>query len=319
MGETLLTTDYFTVKKMAEGVFAAIAIPGRGAWSNAGIVDLGTELLVFDSFNTPSAARELKKQAENLTGKKVKYLVNSHYHGDHVFGNQVFEEAVIISTALTQEWFRDKNVIRDIDTEMIETQQYINQLEFQIYNEKETVVKESLENQYMEMAKLHKELPSLEMVVPTVLFEKKLVISGAERSVELYCFGGAHSPSDAFLYAPMEKVAFMGDLVTENLHLPIFHPEEFLRILLEVKTMDIEQIMPGHGDVGTMKQVDRMIEYLAMLRKAVIDALSYSVSLDDFVSNFVIPDGFRNWKGTQGIKRNLESVYNFYSLKQKEF
>ncbi|WP_143039538.1 MBL fold metallo-hydrolase, partial [Planococcus faecalis] len=53
----------------------------KGAFSNAGFVDLGTELLVFDAFNTPSAARELRQQAEKLTGKKVKYLVNSHYHG----------------------------------------------------------------------------------------------------------------------------------------------------------------------------------------------------------------------------------------------
>ncbi len=46
-------TEAFSINKMAEGVYAAIAIPGNGAWSNAGFVDLGTELLVFDAFNTP--------------------------------------------------------------------------------------------------------------------------------------------------------------------------------------------------------------------------------------------------------------------------
>lgn len=90
--ETLLHTEYFTLKKMANGVFAAIAKPGNGAWSNAGVVDLGSELLVFDAFNTPSAAQELKIQAEILTGKKVKYLINSHYHGDHIFGNQALKK-----------------------------------------------------------------------------------------------------------------------------------------------------------------------------------------------------------------------------------
>lgn len=79
--DTAIHTKYFTLKKMANGVFAAIAEPGNGAWSNAGVVDLGSELLVFDAFNTPSAAQELKIQAERLTGKKVKYLINSHYHG----------------------------------------------------------------------------------------------------------------------------------------------------------------------------------------------------------------------------------------------
>lgn len=66
----LLHTEYLTLKKIANGVFAAVAKLVSGAWSNAGFIDLGTELIVFDSFNTPSAFQELKKQAERLTGKK---------------------------------------------------------------------------------------------------------------------------------------------------------------------------------------------------------------------------------------------------------
>lgn len=121
--ETLLHTEYFTLKKMANGVFAAIAKLGNGAWSNAGVIDLGTELLVFDAFNIPSAAQELKTQAEILTGKKVKYLITSHYHGDHIFGNQAFKEEVIISTEVTKEWIKEKNAIGDTDTELRETKQ----------------------------------------------------------------------------------------------------------------------------------------------------------------------------------------------------
>ena len=104
-------TDYFNLHRLAEGVYAAVAKPGQGARSNAGVVDLGDELLVFHSFSTPSAAKELRKQAEMICGKKVKYLINSHYHGDHMFGNQVFEDATIISTSLTHKWFKENKIL----------------------------------------------------------------------------------------------------------------------------------------------------------------------------------------------------------------
>lgn len=130
--EVLILTEYFTLKEMADGMFAAIAKPGSGAWSNAGFVDLGNELLVFDAFITPSASRELKNQAEKLTGKNVTYFVNSHFHGDYVFGYQTFKEQVIISTATTKEWINEKNAIGDIDQEQQETEKNLEDLALQI-------------------------------------------------------------------------------------------------------------------------------------------------------------------------------------------
>lgn len=61
-----------------------------------------------------------------ISGKQVKYLINSHYHGDHVFGNQVFEDAAIISTSLTYKWFREQNTIHDVEKEIKETKQYLH-------------------------------------------------------------------------------------------------------------------------------------------------------------------------------------------------
>lgn len=311
--EIITQTDYFILKRMAPGVFAAIAKPGTGAWSNAGFVDLGTELLVFDSFNTPAAAEELKKQAEKLTGKKVKYLVNSHYHGDHVFGNQVFEDQPIISTELTREWIKDKNAIGDVDLETQETQKYLDNLILQIKSEQDEIIKQSLSNQYLEMQVLLTQIPSMKLTLPSITFENRLVISGTERHVELYCFGGGHSPSDTFLYVPKEKAALMGDIVTDNLHLPIFHPEEFLTILESTRTKKINVLLPGHGDIGSNEKVETMIDYVMILKEAAEKAIAADVESEDFVSSFVIPEKFKEWKGMQGIKRNLKTVYDFYA------
>jgi glyoxylase-like metal-dependent hydrolase (beta-lactamase superfamily II) len=296
-------------------VYAAIAKPGQGAWSNAGIVDLGGELLVFDSFSTPSAAQMLRHQAEVMTGKKVKYLINSHYHGDHVFGNQVFEDVTIISTSLTKKWFEDQNSIIDVAKEIEEMNQYLDNLKNQLESTIDPVLKFSLSNQYAEMSKVLDELPHLKMVFPSLIFEKHLVIQGSMRNVELHCLGGGHSPSDTFLYLPAEKIAFMADIITENLHLPIYNPDEFLSILNEVKKIEIETVIPGHGDIGTLELSDTMVNYLSFLIKKVKEALDNKVSLNDFISEFITPSEYANWKGTNGINRNLTTLYNFYATK----
>jgi len=96
-------SDHFTIEKLADGVFTAIHKIGGYAICNAGIIDLGDETLVFDCFISPKAARDLKKAAEELTKNEVKYVVNSHYHNDHIRGNQVFDGAEIIATQKTKE------------------------------------------------------------------------------------------------------------------------------------------------------------------------------------------------------------------------
>jgi cyclase len=311
--EKINDTDYFSLYALSDGVYAAIAKPGQGAWSNAGIVDLGENLLVFDSLATPSAGYELRKQAEEMTGKKVKYLINSHYHGDHVFGNQAFSDTTIISTSLTRKWFEEKNKIVDLQTEIKETGDFLNKLGKQIVLTADRVLKASLTNQYKEMAAILKDLPTMKLLLPTVLFEEKMEIEGSKRKVELHCFGGGHTPSDTFLYLPQEKVGFMGDLVTVDLHLPIYDPEEFCAILKKMKLLDIETVVPGHGSPGGNELVCTLEKYLSFLIKKTKEAVKNGVPFEVFVSNLEIPDEYAEWKGVNGIRGNLTKVYAFYA------
>jgi cyclase len=311
--EKIKDTDYFSLYALSDGAYAATAKPGKGAWSNAGIVDLGEELLVFDSLATPSAGYELRKQAEEMTGKKVKYLINSHYHGDHVFGNQAFSHTTIISTSLTRKWFEEKNKIVDLQTEIKETEDFLNKLGKQIVLTADRVLKASLTNQYKEKAAILKDLPTMKLLLPTVLFEEKMVIEGSKRKVELHCFGGGHTPSDTFLYLPQEKVGFVGDLVTVDLHLPIYDPEEFCAILKKMKLLDIETVVPGHGSPGGNELVCTLEKYLSFLIKKTKEAVKNGVPFEVFVSNLEIPDEYAEWKGVNGIRGNLTKVYAFYA------
>jgi cyclase len=96
--------------------------------------------------------------------------------------------------------------------------------------ETDTVLRSSIETQWKEMTKVTEAFPKLRMILPNMTFEDKLLIHGSARTVELYCYGGGNTPSDAFLYLPEEKIAFMGDLVLENHHPPIHNSQEFIVI-----------------------------------------------------------------------------------------
>ncbi len=64
-------SPYFTLEKLAEGVYAAIDKKGEGAGSNAGFIDLGTEVVIFDTFLTTKAAKDLRKVAEEVTRASI--------------------------------------------------------------------------------------------------------------------------------------------------------------------------------------------------------------------------------------------------------
>lgn len=311
MEQGIVETKYFTLRTLCAGVFAAIAKPGQGAWSNAGIIDLGDELLVFDSLSTPSAGDELRSQAESLTGKKVKYLINSHYHGDHVFGNQVFSDTTIVSTYVTEKLCKEKNKIEDYEKEEQDMNHYLFQLKNQIDSTEDNIIKASLINQYQEMSKVLDDLSQLQIVLPSLLFEEKLTITGSERTVKLYCLGGGHSPSDTFMYLPKEKIAFMGDIATENLHVPIYNPEEFLTILKRVKQIDINILVPGHGNIADLTLCDTLIEYLSFMTQRAKEALQRKLSREDFIAKFDLPKEYKEWKGVNGIKANLTTIYTY--------
>src|SRR5262249_26765844 len=113
------TSTHFRIEQLADGVFAAIHAEGGRAQSNAGIVDLGDRALVFDTFISPEAAADLRSAVAALLSRPISAVINSHYHNDHIWGNQAFPNDVpIISTGRTREfiatlgaeehaWFRD--------------------------------------------------------------------------------------------------------------------------------------------------------------------------------------------------------------------
>ena len=267
---TLSESIHYEWQPLADGVWAAVMkTDGRSlAASNAGIVDLGDQTLLFDTSNTPAAARDLLTACENLTGREPTFVMNSHWHGDHIRGNQVFTASHIVSTQKT--------------AELIATQGQA-QLQFQrdnlpqLYAAEEAKLAaaegEAEKADIMQTLAFYQPtlmaLPELEICIPTLTFERKVTFSGSQRMVELISDGGGHTASDAYLYLPDCDVVFAADLLFNGYHAFISNgdPDVNVRLLNDVLRLEPTAVVPGHGPVGTVADVQAMQHYLRTLQQ----------------------------------------------------
>src|ERR1700730_10892066 len=104
---------HFRLLPVAAGVYAAIAKPGdREAVGNAGFVVGDESVLVVDAFATPAAAQELLGEIRRITKLPIRWVLNTHYHLDHVGGDSVFVRAgaCVVAHENARAWVRTENL-----------------------------------------------------------------------------------------------------------------------------------------------------------------------------------------------------------------
>ncbi|MDM5154466.1 MBL fold metallo-hydrolase [Bacillus sp. DX1.1] len=309
--ETFKGSKHFRLNHVAEGVFAAISFPGTGSVGNAAIIDLGNSTLVVDTFTTIQAAEDLQAAAMHLTGNPVSYVINTHWHSDHTSGNQLFTpKAQIISTSITREIMDTfgKNRLAQQLSNPEPIYQAINELEEKIQQETDEKLKKEMQWENASDREYMKILPNLVYTLPTITFDQQMSIHGSDRIVQLITYGGGHTQSDAFVYLPEEKIAVMGDLVLSKHH-PVMinaNPQEWLNILERVELLDVETIVPGHGEVCSMKELHEVKGYIKDIIALVAETVQSKKSIDDIL----VPKAYQGWYFTTYFKINLKKVYD---------
>lgn len=302
---------YFRLEMLADGVYAAIANDDHGAICNAGIVDLGGQTLVFDTFQIPNAAQDLRAAAETLLGRPVAYVVNSHWHGDHVHGNPVFVPgATIIATSGTRELMATRAA-----AEIVEDREgigpYLADIEQQLAAETEEAKRAALAQRLGVNSEYAEALPSLEIVLPQMTFDERMTLHGTRRAAGLVTYGGGHTGSDGFLYLPEEHIAFLGDLLFVGVHpyLPDGDAEQWMRILERVEMLPIETAVPGHGAVGTLADSALVRRYIGDLLGMAREGISAGKS-KEHVMQTSIPELYETWSYAGFFKTNMAFLYD---------
>ncbi len=263
-------SNYFDLFELADGIFAAISKKDSGSSVSAGFFDLGNIIIVFDTFLYPGSAYDLYKAIKELYHKDPSFIINSHYHSDHLFGNKIFPENIpIISTPITLEKIKEvcydhlKHFRETADEEIIKRKEMLKSdnapfSEMEIYNDLEFY-------DYIMDSNFNLRLPNF-------LINDELIINGTKSTVHLIPYNKAHTESDIIAYFPNEKIYFMADLLFSNLddswaptkkgQFNAVDPLKVHKILKSLIEKDIELYIPGHGALSIEHAIQMNIEFI---------------------------------------------------------
>lgn len=272
--------------EIQKGIFAMIA-GEEGIDSNTTFIITKKGVIVIDTRPTPIEAKKVMAEIRKHTDLPVVYVINTHFHGDHTFGNQVFDQSLSI--------IAHRNARKTL------------------------ISKYGME--HLELFKTF-DLPGMDEVKitpPNMVYEKSMNINFGGYHLELIHYARGHTDGDTFIYMPSMRTIIAGDLVF-NKKIPYMgHAfiEEWISSLVFMDDLDAEIIIPGHGAVGGKPIVTQMKHYLMQLKKLVTRQLEDGKSLKETQDAVrpVLEKKYKGWKKLEWLDANIERAYFEFSGK----
>ncbi|GAB1644471.1 MBL fold metallo-hydrolase [Krasilnikovia sp. MM14-A1259] len=228
--------------EVADGVFAYLQLPGGWCVSNAGVVAGADTLMVVDTLATEVRARRLHDAVAGLGGPR-RIVVNTHHHGDHNFGNHVFDTATVVAHERAR-------------TEMAGTGLALTGLWPDV------------------------EWGDVRVTLPTLTFRDRITVHVGDRVAELIHVGPAHTTNDVVVWLPQERVLFAGDVVLSgatpfNLMGSVGGALEALDGLRHLRP---RTIVCGHGPLAGPEAIDENVAYLRWIQRLAADGTAQGMS-----------------------------------------
>lgn len=224
--------------KIADNVYSYADIrksePANSFGANAGILIGEKGVVVVDTLISAKQAKKFIRDIKTVTDKPIKYVINTHGHLDHTFGNSEFVKlgAVIIS---------HRNCLANMKKSSEAT----------LKNAKNFGLSE-------------KDMKGTRIAYASLTFNDRMEIDLGGRTVELIATGHSHTDDSIIVYLPEQKVLFAGDVLFTGYH-PFSGDGDvsvWTKALDNIAAMDVDKIIPGHGPVSTKKDVEDMKAYL---------------------------------------------------------
>ena len=281
--QTQAVTPQFKIEKVAHGVYAAIRTepPGLTVNGNSVFIINDKDVVVVDSTLTPGTARETIAELKQLTNKPVKYVINTHWHDDHILGNAAYREAFP-----GVEFIGHASLLDYLPTTGLTNRKgamseqgypgFIKALKNRLeknesvfggpMNEEERLAYQGM----LDIAERYmNENPRVEVVLPTTTVTERLTLKHGQRTIEIRYLGRGHTSGDLVVYLPKEKVVITGDLVVwpvPYVGSPQSHPGEWSKTLDQIMTLHPRFIVPGHGPVlkddSHLKMMSRLFAFI---------------------------------------------------------
>ena len=252
--------DYLSSMKataVADGVYAILTpardIPNpenRGWNSNSAFVVTKTGVLVVDTGSSAEIGNALKQTIRQVTDKPVKWIVNSHAHGDHWLGNIAFKESnpVIYATSTVNDLTKSEGAT------WVEN--------FKRLSEGAT--------------------GDTPLLLPNKIIDERTELLLDETKIVLFPSGDSHSPGDLITWLPEQRILISGDVVYSD-RMPTTSASnlsQWIMMLDELQQLDPVAVIPGHGDVTDVEGLRRLHALLSGIRNEV--QKGYEAGLSDY-------------------------------------
>ncbi len=235
-----------------------------------GFVGCKRSIIVVDTATYPSQTKRDIQEMKEITEKPMKFLINTHYHPDHTFGNMYFED--IIAHTACRKLLKNRSSF------------------------------------YKEEVQKEEGFEDLTITYPNIVFLEKMVLYCSPEIV-LTRLGG-HTEGSITVYIPDERILFAGDLIFEGSHpyLGDADIQEWINALKVLLQWDIQKVVPGHGVVCDKKELKKHVDYLTIFYENLTE-LKEKYSKDELCENpdlLKLPE----MNGRERIARNIEAQYD---------
>jgi cyclase len=223
------------------------------------------DVLIVDPGVTPGAATALIADVKTLTNKPIKYVVDSHYHYDHAFGNQVFgPDVTIIGHDTVRRRLSGPDSLKQRTYLMNSTAAIASrftQLKQQIAEAKDANERAVYERQLAIHQQYADEQPKIKPTPPNSTLSRDMTLYRGSREIQIRFFGRAHTDGDIVVFLPRERMIATGDMITSALsYTGDAFVEEWPATLEGVMSLDFDTVLPGHGTVFKGKEHIRNLQ-----------------------------------------------------------
>lgn len=231
----------FQVTPVADNVYSIVSpsfglpTPENKGWnSNSHFVVTPTGVILIDTGSSESIGHRIKAAIKSVTDVPVRWVVNSHSHADHWFGNAAFSEAEIIASKAARATMQDHGP---------------DALAFYTRVTKGT-------------------LGATKLVYPSVLLTENETRTLGGLEVSFMFADNGHSPGDLLVWLPQQKIVVGGDVLGSD-WMPIVtgHGDVpgFIKTLKAVAALKPERVLTGHGQATTVTSVRRDAAFLSRI------------------------------------------------------
>ena len=309
----------FEFEEIRDDVYLATGSPASLAGCNAAIIINESDVVIVDSNISPQAAAIMLEGLREITSKPIRYVINTHFHFDHVYGNQLYAaDAEIIGHEFTRDAIDSRLATsgRTYDLFIASMPTQIASLRERIDKVSDAEDRTNLEQRLAIQESAWAAIQTVEHISPEIVLSDHLTLYRGTREIRILYFGRGHTGGDVVVYLPQERILITGDLIYERLsYMGDAYFEDWVETLEKLKSLDFDWFLPGHGAAfQNRSRIDYFESYLYDFWQRATEQYEAGVSIEEAAERIDMRDHSEHYPQIEEVGVSLPAMERAYEL-----